>query len=471
MTTIENDLNKLTGTTNLNSKKDNAFDGIYVFLSFDLANSTAYKNLNPFWTDTFRLFREYSSKVMKEYFRKKIDSDETENQYCDLKWYVWKNLGDEIIYMFPNPDFTELQKLPDTCCSVLDKIDKSLATPTKNSSVKVSVKATLWLAEIEEKDLSFDKNSEPPYSERNINISVQDNNHYMIDFLGPDIDTGFRLSHYSNHNKITIDARLAWILFAKGNTDPNSNCILKNAKIVAYKILKGVWNEKPYPIIWYINDWNPEKLFYYYEEVQDESLPCEITNSDYKYTDITKLETILDDAKQLDYANYLYTKLISLSNKRIYSLEEIYDVHKNAELHLICLCLNEKNELLILQRASSKRFLPNIWEFGCTYLRNDISLIESLLTGYQYKIGTTVSLLNNGLPIDNIIINRKDDQLINGLVYIGRIDSTQIKINTTKYQRYKFIKPSINPRVTNPDVVVPDFERLLNKAAIYLKSN
>ena len=138
--------------------------------------------------------------------------------------------------------------------------------------------------------------------------------------------------------------------------------------------------------------------------------------------------------------------------------------------NLIVSYINEKNELLILKRASDKRFLPDIWEFGCTYLRNDTSLIESVITGYQYKIGATISLLNDGLPIDNIIINQTDDQLINGLVYIGRIDSTQIKINKTKYQCHKFIKVSITLKVKNPDIVVPDFERLMKKAAEYLES-
>lgn len=472
MDDLDPELNKLIGEKNNSQNRSKAFDGIYIFLSFDLANSTAYKSLNPFWTQTFRMFREYSTKVMKEHFHSTEEKDEVSDMFCNLNWHIWKNLGDEIIYMFPNPNYDELKKLPDTCCIVLDKICDSLRTPTRNSSVKISVKATLWLAEIEDKKNENEElQGEPPYEKRNINIAVQDDDPYTIDFLGPDIDAGFRLSHYSNHNKLTIDARLAWILLTKGESDPNANNILKYARIVSYKPLKGVWNEKPYPIIWYIKNWESQNLFYYYEETEDKSLPYEIAKNNFKYTDITKLESILDDARQLEYTKYLYQKLKKNTNRVMHPLEDIYNIHKNAELHLICLCINEKDELLILQRSNEKRFLPGVWDFGCTFLRNDSTIKDSLITGYQYKIGAIIELLNNDLPIDSVIIKQQEDgPITNGLVFIGRINSSKLKINKEKYQNYKFIEKDTKENFSDPSKYVPDFSKLVKKAEFFVDS-
>lgn len=471
------ELRNLIENEDANEKNIHDFDGVYIFLSFDIVNSTAYKSLNPYWTDTFSLFREYVSKVMEECFKEKQNNSETEKNFCDLKFHLWKNLGDEVVFMFPNPKISELYKLPDTSWKVLDKICKSLETPTKNSSVKVSVKATLWLAEINKKENYRNKKEEvePPLLERNINIALKDYEHNSIDFLGPDIDAGFRLSQYASHNKLTIDARLAWILFKLISENQYHNSLETNAKIVAFKVLKGVWNEKPYPIIWYISNWMKERLFYYFEEENSNSIAFEIASKNYSFKDIVTLDAILSDAKQLDYSKYLLNLIKQMNGKSIKALDRIFDTNKLIELHLICLCLNENNEILVLKRTEDRDYLPGKWDFGCTYLSKDNTIEDSLINGYMSKIGTEITILNNKLPIKTIEIDRYDKKTINALVFIGKIRKDKIVLNSKKYSTYKWLAyDTFAPNESLPqkckEQYVSGFEDRFNDVVQFIKA-
>ncbi len=464
------ELQEITAETQSDSKSN--FDGIYVFLSFDLANSTSFKNLNPNWPEKIKLFREYCVKCMKQNFRHPENS--ADNNCCDLTWYVWKLLGDEIIFMFPNPKKSELFKLPDTCCNVLDSICKSMETPTKNNTVTLSVKATLWLADIcNQKKDEASSTDDSPYKNKNINISVDDGLHRMVDFLGPDIDTGFRLSHYSCHNKLAIDARLAWILYSNESYIPNHNKMREKAKIVSFKILKGVWNEKPYPIIWYLNNWDNENLFYYFEELNENHLGYEISKQNYKFIEIEKLEKILTEAKQLDYSNYLYTQIESYDGKQIEKLEEINAQPKISELHLIAICVNENDEILLLKRTQDRKFMPNVWDFGCTYLNANSNIEDSLKIGYLFKIGCNISLNEPKLPIISLTISCKEHKQTQALVYLATVKKEAVQLNNSKYSEIMWINKDnfnkdsfeiFNQKGNSKDkhIVVPDFFDRIN---------
>ena len=66
----------------------------------------------------------------------------------------------------------------------------------------------------------------------------------LIEFLGNDIDAGFRIKKETENRRMVISFELAYIL-AK-DTD-----YLKNIHIITYKTLRGIWQNRLYPIIWY----------------------------------------------------------------------------------------------------------------------------------------------------------------------------------------------------------------------------
>jgi hypothetical protein len=65
-----------------------------------------------------------------------------------------------------------------------------------------------------------------------------------IDYLGPDMDTGFRLGKWTWPSLCVVSVELAQLL---GECETTSQIRLRH---VGWQKMKGVWDDKPYPILW-----------------------------------------------------------------------------------------------------------------------------------------------------------------------------------------------------------------------------
>ena len=71
-----------------------------------------------------------------------------------------------------------------------------------------------------------------------------------MDFLGRDIDEGFRMAKYAVKNKIIVSPLLAWLIWKKAQEDEDSKKIIDlNFKITAFISMKGVWRGRKVPVI------------------------------------------------------------------------------------------------------------------------------------------------------------------------------------------------------------------------------
>jgi hypothetical protein len=70
----------------------------------------------------------------------------------------------------------------------------------------------------------------------------------MKDYLGPDIDAGFRISKYTHPGFVIASHNLAYFLGLHKSTHQIKG------KIVGWEDLKGVWDTTPYPIIWIVDN-------------------------------------------------------------------------------------------------------------------------------------------------------------------------------------------------------------------------
>jgi hypothetical protein len=399
-------------------------EGSYIFISYDLVNSTAYKSRNPNWPEVFSFFMENCKKGIKTHFSDTLNVRE------------WKRIGDEILFYIPHPLVSDVLHIPECTFRVLQNIIADLPRYNTDSDVQLSVKATLWAAFVRsEKEVTDSKLF-------NIVTFIGDSPRRILDFLGPDIDTGFRLAKYASPGKLVIDANLAWF-FTKYADDPGCNA-KKTMKIVAFEELKGVWNGRRYPIIWYHDDWDHIiDSFYYDEEFYSEIIRNIKDNPDKAIQDIDKLQKILSDVNMRKYAEELYNAIIDFSGKKITGItDQSLSFTKNAELHLVAVCINENNEILALKRSAQRSYLPNIWEFGCTYLHFQTDIKESLLIGYKDKLDITLYLEENLLPIASFSLNKEGSE-IPGYIYKAKIQKEHITkdniVKNEKYSEYKWI--------------------------------
>lgn len=264
-------------------KQDLKKNGIYLFLSFDLVNATEYKTRNyNNWFSTFINF-------YKEMTKRLNDSN---SPIRNAK--IWKYLGDEVLFYLKITNKKEIFLCLPFLLETITAVQKFLNQEESMYFDKIYVKTTIWIADVIDEKII--KTSEIENKINNIifcpNSSSQK---HEIDFLGSDIDLGFRISKFSHQNVLTLDAKLTYLLLHHKKTIKKEieDCL----KIVDYQMLKGVWRNHKYPIIWYCQKW--EKDIFRYDEQHDKLYKPYIKKIMEKQSENKKMQNLSDTLNKI----------------------------------------------------------------------------------------------------------------------------------------------------------------------------
>ncbi|MBL0721724.1 MAG: hypothetical protein JJV88_04005, partial [Sulfurovum sp.] len=192
-----------------------------LFISIDIVGSTNYKvaltkeknQVQP-WLQFFSDFYKYFPLVLNKF----TDINGKDFNIDKIRYLkIWKLLGDEIVFFIELVDYREAELY---IVSLMDAIWDFKATYMPDN---LSLKASSWIAgfPVNNSEFLIDKH---------------------IDFIGPSIDTGFRLSKFANDEKLIISVDLAILLLARNNER-------LYYFFDGYQILKGLFSNKKYPII------------------------------------------------------------------------------------------------------------------------------------------------------------------------------------------------------------------------------
>ncbi|AFM24068.1 hypothetical protein [Desulfomonile tiedjei] len=175
--------------------------------------------------------------------------------------FLWKAVGDEFIYVFEISGYEQLHKLVVCFLWALYRCDKQ-----EIEKGLIRFKASAWVAgfPIRNRKIQFhgpelyvavldsaNKQFQHQCTETESCNAPTDcpkfkpHNWPKTDYLGPEIDTGFRVGKHTYPGIMVISLELAHML---GKTDKDLQQV--RGVIVGWEKLKGVWNNKPYPIIW-----------------------------------------------------------------------------------------------------------------------------------------------------------------------------------------------------------------------------
>lgn len=193
--------------------------------------------------------------------------------------YPWKVCGDELIYCIKVEKrqdvylyvlaFYKTLRYHDKKCKEADLIRLkgsawTAGFPVRNRIVETPI-PKLYLQSENKKDDFF------PYPH--------------FDYAGPEMDIGFRIGKYTYPGLIVVSLELAYILTdSKTQEIPGEKFSIIN---VGWRVLKGVWNGKKYPIFWLKmpDTFDKSKDFYYkvynYWDREESSL-LKIYDTNYK---------------------------------------------------------------------------------------------------------------------------------------------------------------------------------------------
>ncbi len=279
---------------------------IYIFFSFDLVGSTKFKTEKTNWPYVIPYFYDTVYKELK---------------YLIPQIKVWKYLGDEILLYVSICDFDSpsvIYTIPDTVYSIQLKVAEAIQKVSKTK--KLDVKSTIWMAaartvESKKFNLSNAPKTNRFYKNMKVKLNVEDQD--QVDFLGPDMDIGFRIAKFAFHHKIVLSADFAYFLHL---TKPENCDIDEKLQIVSFEILKGVWNEQYYPIIWYYPDWKTKPYGFFYADHKKNEIAERVLSE--RVERIDKLENVYKELEKTDEINKFVKECskMNFSKKRSFLL-------------------------------------------------------------------------------------------------------------------------------------------------------
>lgn len=214
-----------------------------VFFSVDVVGSTDYKtkhanteDYESHWSAFYdNFFQDFASKFLG------LADELSQKQPGSFENYtVWKLLGDEILFTAVVHDEFGVHGLTRAFYRVLCELDDDYF-----HKYYLRLKGAGWTA---------------GFPIRNTEIKPVENLLKDPDYIGPDIDIGFRICKVARPGRMTVSLDLADLLAQVKDLD------MFSFHHVGWETFQGVFNDQPYPILWicsskapYILPWEKEK--------------------------------------------------------------------------------------------------------------------------------------------------------------------------------------------------------------------
>jgi len=192
----------------------------------------------------------------------------------------WKIVGDEVLFFADLDEDSDVAETVANTYSTLKRVQTLLRNKYDLDHL-VDVKALAWVCRVQR----WFEGGNPDKKRPNSKLADTAIGLDPYDFVGQNIDAGFRLEPYARKGMVTISPGLASLLLAK-NFPP------QRLHIAATRKLKGVGDETPTPIVWYLPDTDyPFEHFDFIDRAEDplvhEAVPiarieCQATLNSYR---------------------------------------------------------------------------------------------------------------------------------------------------------------------------------------------
>ena len=283
-----------------------------LFFSADIAGSTAYKQRNlqspDEWFNAiltfYRQAEETFSRTWEQYKGSASSDPGRQKRFFGNDPELWKTVGDEVL--FTKKIDSPAQVISATLAWISTLFELRELLKKRN----LDVKSSAWLADfpIRNSEVVLKKeinSSDDDYqhifdNDKSLKAFYESAGSYTRDFIGPSIDTGFRLGAYASPRKFAISVELAYMLSSEQGVidrhDHHLGAFGLRQLVFGYDgraSLKGVMNGNGYPVFW-IDLAHSVKIY----EMEDELLGnhrCDISHiSHFSHLFIAENSAFLD---------------------------------------------------------------------------------------------------------------------------------------------------------------------------------
>lgn len=407
-----------------------------LFLSFDLANSTQFKVGEPTWPGVLQAFYVYARREMKD-------------AVPDIS--LWKYVGDEVLFFIRPTGVTQVGDVLRAALRVQKSVMDQLYSAFPVARAVLALKGTAWLAMCGSEGVAATGGSD--FRTKNLAMEVADlgvGTPGRVDFVGPDVDIGFRIAKYAQHNFMVLSAPLAHFLSLYGGSDWE-----ERTRVVSYEALKGVWGDRRYPIIWTSHSstaWQDLRGALDYDApFRFPWLAAPVSREP------DPLERIGEVMRQLDRESEAaeFRAAISRPAANLLLQSEPLNAEKLAEVHCVAICVDE-SRVLLAKRREGKATLPGRWEFGCAQLRPNQDFKTCLREHYAADFGVQLTSIWPD-PVRTYVLE-KPGRTIPGLIFAATVlDSETASSNEDKHSELRWLSRD-EIEALDDDACVPDLK-------------
>jgi 8-oxo-dGTP pyrophosphatase MutT (NUDIX family) len=441
--------------TGLGTVRKHPASEFYVFLSYDLVDATRYKEVDPQrWPLVISRFYELITKS-------------AEKELGPVR--LWKLVGDEVLLHKQIRSIHDLRGCVPRAHAVLIDTVNRIHREFALTKSEMSIKGAIWCARVHDVppgELGEAMSNFSSSGHRNIVISQLVGTDFpeigQVDFLGPEVDAGFRIREHVTKRRLVVSADLAYLLYRdRANCEP----IEHQLKMVSLEILKGIWGGRRYPIIWYEPEWG-RGMFEYDERFNSEIVkhieagrePRSLSELPGIYRDLNKVP----EADSLfDYVNGLRVTDDSDERASIVAAAQ----GPQLEVHCAAVCFRRRDGYALLaRRRKTKRRLPGRWEFGCGQLAPNDDFRSALVRAYREDFGIAISFPCGLHPIRTYTIEDEEiRQNIPGIIFVAEIaDSDDPK--PLRHEEIRWADPDDPQDLPPEEDCVQDLRESLNRA-------
>lgn len=374
---------------------------VEMFFSFDIVNSSDYKERNRYdWPIIFR-------NVLKQI------RDSVNREFGEEDAVLWRVIGDELIFVAKVSDLNLLHENVKSVFKIVYSLSHDLKTGdffkkmnTKSKAKRyvasntLSLKAAVWIALVTEQDELGEYENLATWYDR------PENQGNLQEFLGPDIDAGFRVKNHTKAGRLAVSFELACLLSERTES-------LQCLHIMSYEMLKGVWHGDYYPIIWYHMESEAGKFqdsFQYDERIKDpmvcryferEQLKPKDVDSESKipismYQDVAAALHKISQDQALESKIGKIRQVIEAARAEdwVQSKDPFFNDDSRIQMHFAAVCFDPaENKILVAKRSLTKKVLPGKWEFGCAKATAKRELVEQIQQEYRKDFQIDISVM------------------------------------------------------------------------------
>ena len=232
---------------------------LIAFFSADMANSTEFKNrhqarysdgnlIPPRWPS---YFSEIFSRVLQRFDEEMRKRRKLGRSTLLARPRLWKINGDELLFselILPGEDGLKwLAQAVEAFLATIEAIDEemlpdgcglrgcvwSAGFPIRNKQIKVSSQQDPPIIRLEPDDTILPDFDTGLYYGNDVGL---------VDYLGPDMDRGFRLAAITPPGRVVCSLDASYLLMQRFDSPPIFH--------VGWRELKGIGGGAPYPIFW-----------------------------------------------------------------------------------------------------------------------------------------------------------------------------------------------------------------------------